>query len=90
MLPKPGITGKLVISLTTLVLLVGVVAGTVSLRSQERHLLNTMIMGADQLSNGITRATWESMLMDHRQSAYEVMRSIARTEGIDRIRMFNR
>ncbi|MDX2150421.1 MAG: ATP-binding protein [Bryobacteraceae bacterium] len=87
---RPGITGKLVIALTTLVILAGVVGGTISLRSQERHLLNTMILGADQLSNGITRATWESMLMDHRQSAYEVMRSIARTEGIDHIRMFNR
>ncbi|HEY2018031.1 MAG TPA: ATP-binding protein, partial [Bryobacteraceae bacterium] len=39
---------------------------------------------------GITSATWHAMLDDHREAAYEVMRTIALKQGIDRIRMFNR
>ena len=49
-----------------------------------------MILGADQLSKGITSATWHAMLDDHREAAYQVMQTIALKQGIDRIRMFNR
>src|SRR5262249_34913318 len=59
-------------------------------KTEERQLLNTIILGADQLSKGITSATWHAMLDDHREAAYEVMRTIALKQGIDRIRMFNR
>jgi two-component system NtrC family sensor kinase len=49
-----------------------------------------MILGADQLSKGITSATWHAMLADNRQAANEVMQTIALKQGIDRIRLFNR
>lgn len=87
---KPGLAGRLVLSLTTLVVVVGTVAGTISIRSQERYLLSTVMIGADQLSNGIVSATWHAMLADHRQDAYDIMRTIALKQGIDRIRIFNR
>lgn len=85
-----GLAQKLILALTAVVVVVGVVAGTVSLRAQERQLLDVMIVGADQLSKGITSATWHAMLDDNRQSAYEVMRTIALKQGIEGIRMFNR
>ncbi len=90
MMPKPGLAGRLALALTTIVVVVGVVAGTISIRSQERYLLNTMILGTDQLSKGITSATWHAMLTDHRQDAYDIMQTIALKQGIDRIRIFNR
>jgi two-component system NtrC family sensor kinase len=49
-----------------------------------------MIGGADQLSRSIASATWHSMLADHRESAYEVMQTIALQQGIDRIRIYNK
>src|SRR5246127_3856378 len=49
-----------------------------------------MILGADQLSRGITGATWHAMLDDDRKAAYQIMRVIADKQGVDRIRMFNR
>jgi two-component system NtrC family sensor kinase len=85
-----GLAQKLILALTAIVIVVGVVAGTVSVRAQERQLLDVMIVGADQLSRGITSATWHAMLDDNRQSAYEVMRTIALKQGIEGIRMFNR
>src|ERR1700685_3648987 len=81
---------KLMLSITVIVIIVAAVSGLVNVKTEEKQLLNTMILGADQLSKGITSATWHAMLDDHREAAYEVMRTIALKQGIDRIRMFNR
>jgi two-component system NtrC family sensor kinase len=85
-----GLAQKLIVSLTLIVILIGAVFGMISVKSQERQLLNTIILGADQLSKAITSATWHAMLADNRQAAYEVMQTIAAKQGIDRIRIFNR
>jgi two-component system NtrC family sensor kinase len=57
---------------------------------QEKELLDNVIVGADQLSRSITSATWHSMLVDHREAAYQVMQTIAEKQGIDHIHIFNR
>jgi two-component system NtrC family sensor kinase len=80
---------KLILSITVIVIIVAAVSGLVNIKTEENQLLNTMILGADQLSKGITSATWHAMLDDNRQAAYEVMQTIALKQGIDRIRMFN-
>src|SRR5215472_4893722 len=81
---------KLMSSITVIVIIVAAVSGLVNVKTEEKQLLNTMILGADQLSKGITSATWHAMLDDHREAAYQVMRTIALKQGIDRIRMVNR
>ena len=81
---------KLSLSLTVIVVLIAAVSGFFTWRSQQRQLLRAMVLGADQLSKSITSATWHAMLDDHRSAAYEIMRTIAAKQGIDRIRMFNR
>jgi two-component system NtrC family sensor kinase len=81
---------KLILSLTVIVLVIAAVAGLINVRNQERQLLNSMILGADQLSRGIASATWETMMANHRQAAYSVMQTIALKQGIDRIRIYNR
>jgi two-component system NtrC family sensor kinase len=78
------------LAITAIVVIVAAVSGLVNVKTEEHHLLNTMAVGADQLSKSITSATWHAMLDDHREAAYEVMQTIARKQGIDRIRMFNR
>ena len=78
------------LSITVIVIIVAAVSGLVNVKTEEQQLLNTMILGADQLSKGITSATWHAMLDDHREAAYQVMQTIALKQGIDRIRMFNR
>jgi two-component system, NtrC family, sensor kinase len=80
---------KLILSITVIVLIVAAVSGLVNVKTEEKQLLNTMLLGADQLSKGISSATWHAMLDDHREAAYEVMQTIALKQGIDRIRMFN-
>src|SRR6516162_4383879 len=81
---------KLMLSITVIVIIVAAVSGLVNVTTEERQLLNTSFLGADQLSKAITSATWHAMLDDHREAAYQVMQTIALKQGIDRIRMFNR
>jgi two-component system NtrC family sensor kinase len=81
---------KLILSLTVLIVAISGISGYLNFRSQQKQLVATMILGADQLSRGITGATWHAMLDDDRKAAYEIMRVIADKQGVDRIRMFNR
>ena len=81
---------KLILSLTVIVIIIAAISGFINVQTEERQLVNSMILGADQLSNSITSATWHAMLANHREDAYQVMQTIALKQGIDRIRMFNR
>jgi two-component system NtrC family sensor kinase len=81
---------KLIFSLTVLIVVISGITGYLNLRVQKNRLVETMVLGADQLSRSITSATWHAMLDDHREAAYEIMRVIADKQGVDRIRMFNR
>jgi two-component system NtrC family sensor kinase len=81
---------KLILSLTVLIVAISCVSGYFNFRTQKQRLVETMILGADQLSRSITGAAWHAMLDDDRKAAYEIMRVIADKQGVDRIRMFNR
>jgi two-component system, NtrC family, sensor kinase len=80
---------KLILSITVIVLIVAAVSGLVNVTTEEKQLLNTVLLGAGQLSKGISSGTWHAMLDDPREAAYQVMQTIALKQGIDRIRMFN-
>lgn len=81
---------KLILSVTVLIVAISCVSGFLNFRMQKDRLIQTMILGADQLSRSITSATWHAMLDDDRKAAYEMMHVIADKHGVDRIRMFNR
>jgi two-component system NtrC family sensor kinase len=78
------------IPLLAFVLFAGLAAGYVHMKTQENQLLATMVTGADQLSGSIASATWHAMLADQRESAYEIMQTIALKQGIKRIRIYNK
>lgn len=81
---------KLMLSLTVLIVVISCVGGYLNFRIEKRHLVETMVLGADQLSRSITSAAWHAMADDDRKAAYDIMRVIADNQGVDRIRMFNR
>lgn len=84
------LASKLIFAIALIVLGVKSLALWVNLNSRQEQLLQSMTLGADQLSRSITSATWHSMLANHRESTYQVMDKIAEKQGIDRIRMFNK
>ena len=81
---------RLTFSLTILIIIAEGISGYYTIKTQERQLLDEMIVGADQLSRGITSATWHAMLANHRDDAYNVMEVIATKQGIRMIRIFNK
>lgn len=85
-----GLAPRVILSLTLIVAIVSTVSAFVVLRNQEALLLREMVRGADQLSQTIRSATWQAMLRDQRESAYEVMQTVGRQEGIQKIRIFNK
>jgi two-component system NtrC family sensor kinase len=87
--PRP-LSQKLLVPLVALVVLIAIVSGIVRIGAVEHGYHETMIVGADQLSRGLTSATWHAMLADDRQAAYDTMQVVARQPGISRIRIFNK
>jgi two-component system NtrC family sensor kinase len=81
---------RLIVLLTIILVIAGSVSGWFSIKKEEELLQTSMILGADQLSRALTSATWHAMLADQRGAAYEIMRTIALKQGIDRIRIFNK
>ena len=81
---------KLILSLTVLIVAISAISGYLNLRTEKKQLVDTMILGADQLSRSITGATWHAMLDDDRRAAYSIMQVIADKQGVDRIRMYNK
>ncbi len=81
---------KLIVSLTVLIVAISGISGYLNFRTQKNQLVETLVLGADQLSRSITSATWHAMLDDDRKAAYQIMQVIADKQGVDRIRMFNR
>ncbi len=61
-----------------------------SLRAQQRHLLNEVVRGAALFSETIRSSTYHDMLLDRRESAYLVMQTIGSQAGIERVRFFNK
>jgi two-component system NtrC family sensor kinase len=81
---------KLILSLTVVVTLVVVANGIIAVRSAETQLQASMMQSAEQLSGAIASSTWHAMLADNRQSAYQVMETIAAKQGIRSVRIFNK
>lgn len=80
---------KLMLAVAAVVALIAVISGYTIYRAEERHMLDVVIAGADQLSGSITSATWHAMLADRRDDVYQTMQTIAEKQGIDRLRLFN-
>lgn len=88
-MPK-GIARKLVISLTSIIVLVEGIFAYYEIRSQNRNLLSEMTRSAEIASQTMVSTTWSAMLEDRRERAYEMMSKVGRQENIERVRMFNK
>jgi two-component system NtrC family sensor kinase len=81
---------RLILPLTLAVALVSAAFGFFNVRIQKRQLIEEMVIGIEQLSLSITAATWHAMLLDQRESAYQVMRTIGQKQDVESLRYFNK
>lgn len=62
----------------------------VTVESQKRNLEAEVVNGAAVFSDTIKSSTHNFMLVDHRPDAYDVMRTIGRQKGVEKVRIFNK
>jgi|Deesub1362B_J571_1020462.scaffolds.fasta_scaffold02699_3 two-component system NtrC family sensor kinase len=81
---------KLFLALTLVVAFIIIVYSVVSIRHQERALLNRAILEADRFSDVIRRSTHYSMLLNRKQDVYQIISTIGDQPGVKEIRVFNK
>ncbi len=79
-------------SVVTATITVAIIAGLtyLTVESQKQNLEAEVVAGAGRFSDTIRSSTHRFMLEDRREEAYEVMRTIGRQEGIEKVRIFNK
>lgn len=80
---------KLIFLLTVILISVLTAYASHHIQAQRNQLLDTMILGAEQLSRDNTSTALRTMLADNCEAAYEIMQKIAKQQGIDRICLGN-
>jgi len=74
-----------VLALATVAILLGLVV-----RTQQRHLVDMVVSGADVLAETIRLSTYHDMLADRRADAYQIMETVAQQPGVEVVRIFNK
>jgi two-component system, NtrC family, sensor kinase len=85
-----GIARKLVIWLTVILVIVEGLFAYSDIQAQKRQLLNEMTLSAELASQTMAATTWNAMLEDRREYAYQMMNNVARQKTIDKVRVFNK
>lgn len=62
----------------------------VIVNSYQRQLIANLEMSADQLSATVIASTRYDMLLNRRQSVHQIINTIGRQEGIEKVRIFNK
>lgn len=81
---------RLTLSVTAIALAVLGALAFLGLRQQRRHLEGVVASVVALLTDNVRTSTHEHMLHDRRQEAYATMRAIARGEGVEKVRVFNK
>lgn len=85
-----GIARKLVLYLTLIIIIVEGLFAFTEITAQRRQLLHEMTLSAELASQTMVATTWNAMLEDRREYAYQMMENVARQPTIDKVRMFNK
>jgi len=85
-----GIARKLVLYLTSIIIVVEGLFAWNEIRSQRGQLLDEITLSAEMVSQTMVSTTWNAMLEDRREYAYQMMDNVARSKTVDKVRMFNK
>ena len=61
-----------------------------NLKAQEEQLIKQVLQGAGQMTDTLRRATRYDMLLNHRDALYNIIETVGKQEGIERVRIFNK
>ncbi len=81
---------KLIFSAAIITILCVSIFTYFNLKAQEKQFIGQVMQGAGQLTDTIRRATRYDMLLNHRDALYNIIETVGRQEGIERVRIFNK
>jgi two-component system NtrC family sensor kinase len=81
---------KLILGVGVITVLVIGVFAYINVNTQRKHLLDEAILGAKQLNDTVTRSFRYDMLHNYRDALYNVIETIGKQKGIEKIRIFNK
>ena len=85
-LMKPRSLGyKLIFSAAIITVLCVGIFTYYNLKAQEEQLIRQVLQGAGQMTDTIRRATRYDMLLNHREALYNIIETVGRQEGIEKI-----
>ena len=61
-----------------------------NLKAQEEQFIRQVLQGAGQMTDTLRRATRYDMLLNHRDALYNIIETVGKQEGIERVRIFNK
>ncbi|MBU2690668.1 MAG: HAMP domain-containing protein [Candidatus Eisenbacteria bacterium] len=85
-----GLALRLIIYLTTVVVIAEGIFAFVNVDTQAKQLLDEMVLSADLVSETVVSSTWRAMLEDQRDNAYEMMNNVGQQNNIGKVRIFNK
>lgn len=77
----------------TLLLVMGVLLGTYiyfTLQSQEEHMMTSLMINANRISDFIKGSTRYGMLLNRREDTHQIINRLGKEPGIEVIRVFNK
>lgn len=80
---------KLILALIGGMIVVFGTLGYHTMRLHKQHLEQMTIVSADRISDAIKRSTQYSMMKNHRDEVYQIIKTIGSEPGINKIRIFN-
>lgn len=80
---------KLILALIGGMVVVFGTLGYHTMRLHKQHLEQMTIVSADRISDAIKRSTQYSMMKNHRDEVYQIIKTIGSEPGINKIRIFN-
>ncbi len=84
-----SIGAKILISVAITAIVVKGFFAFMSLRIQEKHLNETILRSASQLSETIKKSIRFDMLENRKEKAYRIMKTIGEQEGIEKVRIYS-
>ena len=61
-----------------------------NMKAQEEQFIKQVLQGAGQMTDTLRRATRYDMLLNHRDALYNIIETVGKQEGIERVRIFNK
>jgi two-component system NtrC family sensor kinase len=85
-----SLQAKLLVAVCGVATLTTALCAILNIRSSQQERIQSMIREAGQFSDTVKRSTHDAMLLNRWGDAFQIMQTIGKQEGVDRVRIFSK